>query len=222
MEPRLFFLCLAVCLASCGKEEETVVDSEEAVTPVPEAPGWPNLDDQATRAEVSAKALGSAEIERGRDGLYYRKGDREPYTGWFAQTHSNGRVRSLLYLSDGLLDGPLRTWHDNGRKEGTAFYKRGSKEGEHRVWHSSGQEILRSRFKNDQPDGLWLKWYENGKRKEERVYKGGRLSGAMSWIPSGVPCPLTYVWRGNGLLVLYEEDGTERRRIRFRDGREDR
>ena len=40
------------------------------------------------------------------------------------------------------------------------------------------------------------------------------------WEPNGEKCPVTNVKDGNGGLVLYNEDGTEYRRLTYKDGKE--
>jgi len=38
------------------------------------------------------------------------------------------------------------------------------------------------------------------------------------WKPNGEKCPVTNVVNGNGVVVVYEEDGTERVRLNFKNG----
>ena len=49
-------------------------------------------------------------------------------------------------------------------------------------------------------------------------FKVGKLMSAKAWKPNGEKCPLTNVKDGNGVWVLYKEDGTEFLRFTYKDG----
>jgi antitoxin component YwqK of YwqJK toxin-antitoxin module len=53
----------------------------------------------------------------------------------------------------------------------------------------------------------------------ERNYKDGKPMSAESWKPNGEKCPETNLKDGNGVVVVYEEDGTEKARATFKDGK---
>ena len=61
-------------------------------------------------------------------------------------------------------------------------------------------------------------FYESGQRESVKNYKDGKLMFAVSWKPDGEKCPDTKVVEGNGILVVYKKDGTEKERQAFRDG----
>ena len=42
---------------------------------------------------------------------------------------------------------------------------------------------------------------------------------AVVWKPNGKKCPDTNVVDGNGVVVVYNEDGTERVRLTYKDGK---
>ena len=48
--------------------------------------------------------------------------------------------------------------------------------------------------------------------------KSGRLISAIAWKPNGEKCPFTRVNEGDGVLVGYNEDGTESERITYKEG----
>ena len=41
---------------------------------------------------------------------------------------------------------------------------------------------------------------------------------AVHWKPNGEKCPVTNVKDGNGVMVFYNEDGTEEFRYTYKDG----
>ena len=61
-------------------------------------------------------------------------------------------------------------------------------------------------------------FYESGQRASVKNYKDGKLLFAVSWKPDGERCPETNVKDGNGVVVSYDKEGTERHRLSFKDG----
>ena len=57
------------------------------------------------------------------------------------------------------------------------------------------------------------------KKKWQVYFKDERLISSTSWKPDGQKCPETNVINGNGLLVLYNEDGTELSRSYYKNGK---
>jgi antitoxin component YwqK of YwqJK toxin-antitoxin module len=84
--------------------------------------------------------------------------------------------------------------------------------------YDNGQMAGLAQFKDGKPDGLWYDWYENGRKKGESNYKDGYLMSAQGGKPNGHQCPEIDVRDGNGVVVLYNNDGTEDRRLTYKDG----
>ena len=57
------------------------------------------------------------------------------------------------------------------------------------------------------------------KKKWQVYFKDEKLISSTSWKPDGQKCPETNVVNGNGLLVLYNEDGTELSRSYYKNGK---
>ena len=72
--------------------------------------------------------------------------------------------------------------------------------------------------KDGKYDGPATWWYGNGRKSGETTYKNGRKMIVAVWKPNGEKCPDTNLKDGNGVMVDYNEDGTERFRITFKDG----
>ena len=98
-------------------------------------------------------------------------------------------------------------------------------------WYSNGQKMMQENWKDSAEDqygqklrqleGLSTWWYENGQKLQEGNYKGGKLMTVVAWKPSGEKCPDTKIDEdGNGVLVCYNEDGTETLRWTYEDGEE--
>ena len=57
-------------------------------------------------------------------------------------------------------------------------------------------------------------------KKQWQVYfKDEKLISSISWKPDGQKCPETNLMNGYGLLVLYNEDGTEMSRSYYKNGK---
>ena len=60
--------------------------------------------------------------------------------------------------------------------------------------------------------------YVSGEIKSLSEYAYGKLISAVVWKPDGEKCPVTKFKDGNGVVVEYNEDGTEKNRYTYRDG----
>ena len=84
--------------------------------------------------------------------------------------------------------------------------------------YENGQKKMEYNWKDGKPDGLWTDWHENGQKRHERNYKDDKFMSAEVWKPNGEKCPVTNLKDGNGVWVLYNEDGTEEYRFTYKDG----
>jgi len=60
--------------------------------------------------------------------------------------------------------------------------------------------------------------YNNGQISWLAQYKDGKRWSAVTWKPNGEKCPVTNIVDGNGVVVVYNDDGTEAFRQTFKDG----
>ena len=49
-------------------------------------------------------------------------------------------------------------------------------------------------------------------------YKKGKVHSIERWKPNGEKCPHSHVMNGNGVLVFYNRDGTEMKRVSYKGG----
>ena len=80
------------------------------------------------------------------------------------------------------------------------------------------ESFLMSRGWTKTTKTLEVTYYANGQRESVKRFKNGKLISALSWKPDGVKCPVTKVEEGNGIVVVYTKEGTERERRSFKDG----
>jgi len=58
----------------------------------------------------------------------------------------------------------------------------------------------------------------NGQKESEQIWKDCKLMSSVVWKPNGEKCPETNVKDGDGVLVAYNEDGSENFRETYKDG----
>ena len=85
-------------------------------------------------------------------------------------------------------------------------------------WYENGQKWAELNYRDGKLDGLAVYWHENGQKMLEENYNDDKLISAMSWKFNGEKCRVTNVKNGNGVLVRYNEDGSESIRYTYKDG----
>ena len=132
--------------------------------------------------------------------------------------HENGQKHIEEIFKGGVLDGLRTVWHENGQKHIEEIFKGGVLDGLRTVWHESGQKHIEANYKGGYRDGFRVRWYKNGHKALEYDYKVGLLMSSEVWKPNGEKCLNTTLKDGNGVLVIYNDDGTEKIRATFMDG----
>ena len=159
--------------------------------------GSHDLNDPETLDKIIAEAIDEDKLQkRGKEGeeLFYAPNEQTPYTGWSKSMYENEQVRELSQLKDGKRDGLLT------------------------LWYANGQKVYEGNLKDGKLDGLSTGWYENGQKAGEENFKDGKLVTATRRKPNGEKCPVTNLEYGNGVAVIYNEDGTEVLRQTYKDG----
>ena len=204
-----------------------------------------DLDDPETRNRIIAEAIDETEMSsKGQVGetLLYAPNEQKPYTGWAKVMYGNGRVEFLNQYENGKLNGLYTMWYENGEKESVERYKDGKPHGVCMDWYPNGRKESEEIYRDGKRHGSYTRWYENGEkqyegvnmdgikngpsstwysngnRKEEATWKAGKKITVFAWKPNGEKCPVTNVVDGNGVLVRYNDDGTEDRRTTYKDG----
>ena len=133
--------------------------------------------------------------------------------------HPNGQKLEEVNYKEGKRDGPVVEWYPNGQKKAERNY-RGGKENGHSVhYNEDGTDDFRLTFKDGKKDGLMETWYKTGRKKAQTNYKDDKIISLVSWKPNGEKCPDTNLRDGNGVCVLYNENGTEWLRATCKDGK---
>ena len=164
------------------------------------------------------------------------------FTGKAVSFYANGQKSKELTYKDGKCDGLSSWWFQNGQKSVERNYRDGKYDGLVNFWYENGQKKSEVNYMNGQHHGLWTKWYENGQCKEtgnfiegwphehkigwydngqtrdEVYYMGGFMGSAIVWKPDGERCTVTNVKAGTGVMVGYNQDGTEFARYTYKEG----
>jgi hypothetical protein len=199
-----------------GKEREEIIKRADEIIRL-----TVDLDDDETLDGIIAEAIDFNKLQwRGKKGeeLHYAPNQQTPHKGWAKKMYGNGQIQILYQYKDGKLDGLRAVWFENGQRSEEGNLKDRKEYGPWTNYYKNGQIKRLAQFKDGKLDGLWRSWWENGKKEAERNYKDGKVMTIVVWKPSGEKCPVTNINNGNGILVDYYEDGTEKNRLTFKDG----
>lgn len=107
-------------------------------------------------------------------------------------------------------------WRPNGEKCPDTNFVNGN--GVHVTYLDSGKEFSRHTYKDGvELNVTWSSYYKNGQKKQAYT-EDDILTAVVVWKPSGEKCPETNVVNGNGVWVYYNDDGTEAKRMIYKDG----
>ena len=167
------------------------------------------------------KVVSSDKLQkRGKAGsqLTYIPNQDTPFTGKAVSFYDNGQKEAEVNYKDGKRDGLWTRWYKNGQKKSKGNCKDGKRDGLWTDWYENGQKKSEENWKDGKLDGLGTGWYENGQKRAEENWKDGKIMSAVVWKPDGEKCPVTNVKDGNGVLLWYNDDGTELDRWTYKDG----
>ena len=85
-------------------------------------------------------------------------------------------------------------------------------------FYENGQIQFLQKFENGIPHGYAIAWYQTGLMKWKIVMNQGKIVTAQSWKPDSKPCPVTKVSNGNGIGIIYGEDGSVHSELRWKEG----
>lgn len=133
---------------------------------------------------------------------------------WHRNGNLAGRTSSLNAKHHGLWS----IWHENGKRKAEVNWKNGEMNGLQTFWYEDGQKKEETFFINSLKNGPRTEWYKNGQTRYQANYIKGRMESAVVWKPNAKKCPITFIDEGEGIIVNYNQDGTEMNRIPFPEG----
>ena len=146
-----------------------------------------------------------------RDGLYYKKGATEPFTGKIANDLNHDKI--LGKFKHGKRDGLWEFYHPNGQLRAKGKYKDGKYHGYWEWYFSDGRLESKGPFKDGKYEGYWVNHYNNNQLRWEGVYSKGKRVGPWVWFYSngGIVEKSNYMYEQPGVRigqrVKYHQNG---------------
>jgi hypothetical protein len=148
---------------------------------------------------------------KGKGDLFYRKGEKEPFTGTAVSQVAGKKTEAEFW--QGRMHGVYQSWFSNGQMEGEAHFDKGVREGRARLWNKDGQMIKETRFREGLADGPATEWYPNGKMERRTSWRAGKRHGEVeTWFASGNRKGVGTYDQGerSGTFVVWWETGKKR------------
>jgi antitoxin component YwqK of YwqJK toxin-antitoxin module len=174
-----------------------------------------------------------------RDGINYRIGSEEPYSGMVVSRDSTGALDSEITFKAGLPAGRLRSWYPNGQLQVQGELHGSTKVGVWKAWYANGKLKRQGAFKNGKEQGMyswyfedgtlskqgnytagvengkWVWYHPNGRRMQEGILKGDESVGTWKeWYPDGKPKMVGGFLNGrkHGTWTWWDEQGQKSER----------
>ena len=121
-----------------------------------------------------------------RDGLLYRPGETQPFTGSMTEYYPDGTLQSRSVVCNGLLHGVSEGWYTNGQRQVLEHFVAGVAHGPRTKWRPDGQKLSEAEVVDGRLEGMFRRWHENGALAEEIPMKAGEPDGvARAFNPDG-------------------------------------
>lgn len=121
-----------------------------------------------------------------RDKTFYRKGEREPFTGKVYNIQKEIGRREEYSILKGKVHGPWLVWNQDGSLLGCMDYLNGQMHGYFRRWGTNGLVDCLGEFRNGRAHGAHMQWWENGQLMSSNSYENGEISqSTIYWDESG-------------------------------------
>ncbi len=146
-------------------------------------------------------------ITTNKDGLIYKLGQDDPFTGRIIDTLNNKIVE--YDVVDGLKNGKFRVSYLDGMVSVFGKVKNNRNIGEWIYFYPNGQLESKGNFNYDKPHGKWMWFYANGNLKESGSFLNGHKSGKWN----------QYTIDGNLISIKFYDKGDMLNEIKLTIGR---
>lgn len=120
------------------------------------------------------------------NGLNFRRGDTNPFTGFLTEHYAAGGPRSRSALSNGLLHGLSQGWHTNGQLQVEEHFAGGVSHGPRTRWFADGTKESEATIVRGTIEGVFRKWHPNGALAQEISMSNGVPHGvSRAFAPDG-------------------------------------
>ncbi len=114
-----------------------------------------------------------------QDGLVYKSGSTELYTGVVSDTSD---VIITFEVVNGIKNGAFITYYLDGKYEKYGMIDNDKNEGEWSYFYPNGQLESKGSYVKNKPNGLWISYYPDGKIKSKGEYLFGNQHGRWSYF----------------------------------------
>ena len=105
-----------------------------------------------------------------RNGLAYKKGKSQPYSGPVVSYYAKDLKKEEVNYKDGKLDGPFKMWYRNGQPQVEGFMKEGKRDGLWIEYYQNGQKHFEGSYDKNREVGHWRRWDPDGTLTAEFTY----------------------------------------------------
>ncbi len=141
------------------------------------------------------------------DGLIYKVGQDDPYTGRILDTLQNKIVE--YDVVNGMKNGEFRLSSEEGIVSVYGSIEDNRNIGEWKYYYPNEQLESIGNFKNDYPHGKWVWYFSNGSIKETGTFLNGKKTG--TWY--------RYSWEGILLSITMYDEGEKINEVKFKPKR---
>jgi len=120
------------------------------------------------------------------NGLNFRRGDTNPFTGFLTEHYASGGLRSRSAISNGLLHGLSQGWRTNGQLQVEEHFATGVSHGLRTRWFADGTKESEATIERGVIVGMFRKWHTNGVLAQEIMMSNGVPHGlSRAFTPDG-------------------------------------
>ena len=121
-----------------------------------------------------------------RNGLYYEKNAKKPFTGVIASDYANSQIYGRGYngiiftkgeIIEGKKEGLWKEWYSTDKQFFEGHFLNGLGDGTHIWWHPNGEMLAKGNYFEGKRHGLFKKWYETGSIHQKLNYQFDNLHG---------------------------------------------
>ncbi len=126
------------------------------------------------------KSIPSTKQMQKRNGTWYLKKSKKPYSGKFIDYYSTGKIRGEGTLLNGRLKGVRKMYYSNGNLSLERNYDNGISHGIEKEFYKNGVLEQQGEFKNGKEVGIWEMYYPNEQLKQRVKFNdNGKMVGEV-------------------------------------------
>lgn len=151
----------------------------------------------------------SIDIEE-KNGLMYKKGTSELFTGLRTAYFESGQISFRGPYVRGVSDGKSIWWHESGKKQSEGQTVNGLKEGEWKVWFEDGAISMVTNYQGDKQNGRLIVYHRNGKVASDSFKKDDQLQGVSKSFDEDGNIEAEIIYENgvaNGRAISYYKNG---------------